>query len=560
MALCLKATMHETSGKFMNGGEVLVSTLSAHTIDTVFFVPGGTFVTVLEALSRNLNHIRPVATRLESSAVFAADAYAALRRQPACVFVSRAPGATNAAIGVHSAMQASRPLVLFIANIPRPLKQREAFQEVNYQLMYAPIAKAVFEVSSYDEISPVTARAIELSKSGRPGPVVVVISKDILDGRTGKPPIVGPSSPVRVGPDPSAVAEAARLIDSAERPLIICGEMIAFEACHEPLVAFADKSGAPVFTAYRQLDTFADTHPAHAGHLGLNRTGFQDRAFELSDLVISIGHRMDSVTTADYTSPAPDQPLIMIHPDPAVFSQWPTKVALGSHCAPALEAIGQALKATPTNDRLAWRDSLHQEQTLFANPVGHSVEGAVDMVEVVATFARRVTPDSIVITDAGTFSRWVQRYYPVNLPASALGPISGAMGYGVPGGLGAAIADPGRATFVWVGDGGFLMTGQELAAIVQESLPVKIIVCDNAAWGSILVHQHKRFPGWDYGTRLASPDFSVLAQGYGVPAFTVRETHEFAGALDQLIKANGPALMHLHLDPRDLVAFTGSTH
>ena len=231
----------------MNGGEVLISTLRAHSIDTVFFVPGGTFVTVLEALSRSLNNIRPVGTRLESSAVFAADAYAALRRQPACVFVSRAPGATNAAIGVHSAMQASRPVVLFIANIPRPLKQREAFQEVDYQLMYTPIAKAVFGVNSFDEVSAVSARAIELSKSGRPGPVVVVISKDILDGRTGEPSIVGPSSPLRMGPDPSAVAETALLIDAATRPLIICGEMIAFEACHDQLVAFAEKP-APRFS------------------------------------------------------------------------------------------------------------------------------------------------------------------------------------------------------------------------------------------------------------------------------------------------------------------------
>ena len=544
----------------MNGGEILVRTLIAHSIDTAFFVPGGTFVTVMHALSNNLNRIRPIGTRLESSAVFAADAYAGIRRRPACVFVSRAPGATNAAIGIHSAKQASRALVLFVANIPRPLKQREAFQEVDYTLMYTPIAKAVFDISSFDEVSAVTARAIELSKSGRPGPVVVVVSKDILDGRTGDSTIVGPSSPVRMGPDPDAVTEAAKLIESATRPVIICGEMVAFEACHTQLQTFAEKIGAPVFTAYRQQDTFPVHHRSFAGQLGLNRTDFQDRAFEQSDLVISVGHRMDSVTTADYSSPRSGQPLIMIHPDPSVFSQWPTQVALGSHCRFALEAIVRELKLPPSTARLEWCDGLHAEQTRFSDPTIGGGDSHVDMVKVVASFSRRVDPASTIITDAGTFARWVQRYYPFSRPATALGPISGAMGYGIPAGIGASVAAPEQPTFVWVGDGGFLMTGHEIATIVQESLPVKIIVCDNAAWGSILVHQHKRFPGWDYGTRLASPDFSLLAQGYGIPAFVVRKTAGFAGALDQMLSEKGPALIHLHLDPRDLSEFSGSSH
>ena len=544
----------------MNGGEVLVSTLQAHRIDTVFFVPGGTFVTVLEVLSRNLNAIRSVATRLESSAVFAADAFAALKRRPAGVFVSRAPGATNAAIGVHTAMQASRPLVLFVANIPRRLKQREAFQEADYRLMYAPIAKAVLEVNSFDEVSPVTARAIELSKSGRPGPVVVVVSKDILDGRTGEPPIVGPAAAVTVGPDPSAVVEAARLIGSAERPLMIVGEMAAFEGCHEALRRLAENTGAAVFTAYRQQDAFPNRHPAYAGHLSLNRLPFQKRAFAESDLVINIGSRLDSVTTADYTVPALGQPLIMIHPEPSVFSQWQPRVALGSHCTPAISALLPELDGPPSTTRLAWRDNLHAEQSAFATPGEDDPKGDVDMASVVEIFAAHVPSEAIVVTDAGTFSRWVQRYYPFTCPDTGLGPVSGAMGYGIPGGLGAAIADPARPVFAWVGDGGFLMTGHELAAIVQEALPVKIIVCDNSAWGSILVHQHKRFPGWDFGTRLASPDFDVLAQGYGVPAFTVRKTAEFAVALEQAMAVDGPALIHLHLDPRDLAYFSGSTH
>ena len=545
----------------MNGGEVLVGTLLAHEVDTVFFVPGGTFVTVLEALSRNRNAVHCVGTRLESSAVFAADAYAAIRRRPAAVMVSRAPGAANAAIGVHTAMQASRPLVLFVANIPRGLRQREAFQEVDHRQMFTPLAKAVFEVHSLDEVSPVTARAFDLSISGRPGPVVVVISKDILDGRLGNPPMVGPAARVAVGADPSAIDEAARLIEAAERPLLLAGEMVSFEGCHVRLIALAERIGAPVMAAYRQQDVFPNRHPAYAGHLSLNRLPFQQRAFDEADLVINIGHRFDSVTSGDYTVPSREQPLIMVHPDPTVFSQWQARVAIGSHCSPAIDALLLALTHPPPATRLQWRDDLHEAQAAFAEPGKEPAEGAVDMARVVATFAGRVSPDTVVVTDAGTFSRWIQRYYPWARAASALGPVSGAMGYGVPGAIGAAVAAPERPVFAWVGDGGFLMTGHEVAVIVQERLPVKIVVCDNAAWGSILVHQQKRFPGWDFGTRLASPDFATLARGYGLPAFTVRETGEFPAALNEALQVAGPALIHLHLDPRDLASFSdGSSH
>ncbi|MFT5389965.1 MAG: acetolactate synthase-1/2/3 large subunit, partial [Gammaproteobacteria bacterium] len=255
----------------MNGGEVLLETLRSRGIDTIFYVAGGTFITVLEALSRQ-NTIRAVGTRLESSAVFAAEAYSALQRKPACVFVSRAPGATNASIGIHTAMQASRPVVLFIANIPQAVKQREAFQEIDYRLMYAPIAKAVFDVNSFDELAPVTARALDLSVSGRPGPVVVSVSRDILDGPTGEPTIPRATAPVRAGPEASALDAAVSLINQAKRPIIIAGEMVDFENAHRELTQFADNTGVGVMAAYRQQATFSNEHPAWFGQLSLNRS------------------------------------------------------------------------------------------------------------------------------------------------------------------------------------------------------------------------------------------------------------------------------------------------
>jgi acetolactate synthase-1/2/3 large subunit len=505
----------------LNGGDVLVETLISRDVDTVFFVPGGTYTTVLRALSARGNAVRAVATRLESSAVFAAEAYAAIRSRPACVFVSRAPGATNASIGIHTAMQASRPVVLFVANIPRALKQREAFQEIDYQGMYGPIAKAVFDVQSFQDVARVTARALDLAVSGRPGPVVVSVSKDILDTETGDAVLPPAYSPPQGGPEAGALDAAVAAIDAARRPVLLAGEGVAFEGAHADLTA----------------------------HI--------QRALAECDLLLVLGNRMDSVTTADYTPLPATQKLIMVHPDAQVFAAWQPQVALLAHTGPTMRALS-ARVAPPDAERLAWRGELNAAERVSATAAQLDIHGNVNLAQVIAAFEKTVGEDTILVSDAGTFGRWLQRYYRHRRPRTSLGPVSGAMGYGVPGGLGASVAAPGAQVVVWVGDGGFLMTGHEAAAIVQEQLPVKIIVCDNSAWGSILVHQNKRFPDWDFGTRLRSPDFRALAEAYGMPAFRVERTADFQVALDGALAEPGPALIHLRLDARDASPYSGA--
>ncbi|MCH9673156.1 MAG: hypothetical protein K0U93_17090, partial [Gammaproteobacteria bacterium] len=512
------------------------------------------YVTVLEALSRQ-NAIRAVPTRLESSATFAAEAYAALRRKPACVFVSRAPGAANASIGVHTAMQSSRPMVLFVANIPRSMKQREAFQEIDYRMMYGPIAKAVFDVHSFDELASVTARALDLSVSGRPGPVVVAVSRDVLDGRTGEPQIPKLAPKVVAGADPGSIDAIARLLNAAKHPIVLAGEMVAFERAHASLKTFVEASGAGVLAAYRQQDVFPNTHPAWLGQLALNRTEHTEQALDDCDFLLCLGSRLDSVTTDDYAMFRDNQKVAVVYPEPSMFSQWQPDIALAANVAPTLDALIGALRESIPPQRLAWRKSAHDKEVAAAQPGDLTVQGDVNMAEVIATFKERVPNDAVMVADAGTFGRWIQRFYQYDSPDSSLGPVSGAMGYGVPGGIGAAVADGSRQTFVWVGDGGFLMTGQEAATIVQEQLPVIIIVCDNAAWGSILVYEQKRFPGLEFGTMLRSPDFAGLGTSYGMTSFAVTRTEDFAAALDGAMAAKGPALIHLRLDARDVSPF-----
>lgn len=544
----------------MNGGDALVNTLISRDIDTVFFVAGGTYVTALHAISLNQNRIRGIPTRLESSATFAAEVYARFARKPAAVMVSRAPGACNAAIGVHTAMQSSRPMVLIIANIPRIQKGREAFQEVNYQLMYEPIAKAVFDVATTDKIGEVVGRAADLAVSGRPGPVVVVISKDLLDTEMdGDIHVPKPAARLRSGPDPEAVKQAAALIDQAKCPIMLGGEVANHQGATEAMERFAKASGCGVLMAYREQDLFSNDHEASFGALGLNLLPHQKEAFESCDLIVSVGSRLDSVSTGDYTLIRPDVRHVMIYPEPAAFSQWQPDVALGSDCAPALDAIAAELKNGAPSERVAWRDDIHAKDVAFAQPGEIEIQGTVDMAVCINQFIDMVPKDAILCQDAGTFGRWIQRYYRYNARNTQAAPTSGAMGYGVPGALGAQVACPNQMVFSWAGDGGFTMTGHEVICAVQEKLPIKFIVCDNSGWGSILVHQNKKYGDeWDYGVRLASPDFRKLGEGYGMASFSVTKTDEFAGALKGAMEHDGPAMIHIHNDLRDVTPFSKS--
>ena len=293
----------------MTGGEALVQTLLAHGVDHAFCVPGESYLAVLEGLRRERARIRLVVTRHESGTTFAAEAYGKLAHRPAAAFVTRGPGATNAGIGIHTAAQDSTPVVLFIGHVPTHVKGREAFQEIDYHRMYAPIAKAVFEPAGPRHVADCTARALRLAVAGRPGPTVVVLPEDVTEGDAGTdaPPPAPPR--LRAAPAPDAIAEAVRLIRGARHPVVISGEMVAFDNATDALVAFAEASGAGVVTAWRRQDTFPNDHPAYLGHFGIGRAPFQREAWAASDLVIAAGTRLDDITTEEFMLLRPDQRL-----------------------------------------------------------------------------------------------------------------------------------------------------------------------------------------------------------------------------------------------------------
>jgi acetolactate synthase-1/2/3 large subunit len=544
----------------MNGGEALVSTLIAHRIETTFCVPGESYLTILEALRVNRNRIRLVLCRHESGAAFAAEAGAKVTGRPGIAFVTRGPGATNASIGLHTAKQDSTPLVLFIGHVPVREMGREAFQEIDYPKAFGPLTKAVIEVLRPEDCAAATAEALRIALDRRPGPVAVVLPEDVTEGDADDcaiPPFAPRLPRLPNGP---ALDAAAALIRDARHPVLIAGEQVGFERAHVALAAFAELTGAGVASAFRRQDVIPAGHPANLGNFGLALAPFQTAFWREVDLVILAGARPDGCTIQDFALIRPDQAVVHVYPEREAFRETVPTVALEADLAPTLSALSARLAGfVPGAERLAWRARQHAEQARFATPgldPKAQAKGAVDLAEVVAQLGARLPAEASVVNDSGAFASWFHRHYPYTAPYSQLAACLGAMGYGMPGAIGAQLARPDALVVAVMGDGGFLMTGQEIVTAVQQRLPIKVILCDNGVYGSIATHQYRK-GGREalYGTVMNSPDFAALARAYGAAAWTVSATAGFLPTLEAaLAQRDGPALIHLKTDPRDLNA------
>jgi acetolactate synthase I/II/III large subunit len=539
----------------MNGGDALVATLLAHGVRAGFAVPGESYLAVLEALRHVQDRFQLITCRHEGGAAFAAEAYGKLTRTPGVAFVTRGPGATNASIGVHTAAQDSSPMVLFVGQIPSRHKGREAFQEIDYQAMFGTIAKAVIEPSGPADVARATAEALDTARSGRPGPVVVPLPEDVTENDAGDPAIPRPAAQSMPAPDADAVAKAADLIARAKRPIVVAGEMVTYHNAQGSLTRFAEAAGAGVFTSFRRQDAHDNDGPAYIGHLGLGRAAFQRQAWDDCDVVVVAGNRLDAITSEDYQLLRDDQTLIHIHADPAVLNHWrEADVAIAADTGAALDAIAAALPP-PTNERAEWCAAAHAAFLDFREASAGAL-GAVDAAEMVKTVGARLTGDHIITNDAGNFSSWVHRHFPFSRANSQAGPEAGAMGAAVPAAVAAKLARPEAQVVAFVGDGAFMMTGQELLTAVQYGLDITVIVGDNATYGTILAHQHRtQGPGNYHGVALTSPDFAALARSYGAAAWTVETTNQFPAAFDAALAHNGPALIHLKTEIRDISAF-----
>ena len=543
----------------MNGGEALVATLVEHGVEAGFCVPGESYLTVLEALRQARDRIRLVLNRHESGVTFAAEAYAKATARPGIAFVTRGPGATNASIGLHTAKQDSTPLVIFIGHVPTQEMGREAFQEIDYPTAFGPLTKRVIEVLRPEDVAAATAEALHEAVAGRPGPIAVVLPEDVTEGDANAVAIPPAEPRPTLQPEAQALEEAARMIDAAQYPVVIGGEQVNFEGAHQALARFAAASGAGVVSAFRRQDILAHEDAANLGHFGLRLAPYQEKFWADCDLVILAGTRPDGATTQGFSLLRPDQKVIHIYPEGAAFVQSSPQVALAADVAPSLDGLSERLQTAPSNSRLAWRTAHHQAHIAHATPGRDAAAeclGAVDIAEIVAHLRRRLPDDACMVNDSGAFAGWLHRYFAYQTPRTQFAACLGAMGYAVPGAIGAQLARPDSEVVALVGDGGFLMTGQEIVTGVQQNLPFTVLLFDNGMYGSIATHQYRR-GGREamYGTVMNSPDFAALAKAYGAAAWCVENTEDFSGAFEAaLAEDSRPSLIHIKIDMRNLNA------
>jgi acetolactate synthase-1/2/3 large subunit len=548
--------MNDTTPCARPAGHALVEALLAQGADTCFGVPGESYLAVLDGFHEHRDRIRFIACRQEGGAAFMAEAQGKLTGRPGLCFVTRGPGATNASIGLHTAFQDSTPMILFVGQVASDQRDREAFQELDYHQVFGPgtlgMAKWVGEVHSADRLPEYVARAFHTAMQGRPGPVVLVLPEDMLTTPTAAPvlPFV---TPALAWPAPGALREVRTMLLAADRPFVIAGGSgWDAEACRA-LQRFAENWQLPVGCAFRFQDTFDNRHPLYAGDVGIGINPRLAARIREADLVIALGVRLGEMTTGGYTllqAPRPAQKLIHVHAGPEELGRvYAADLLLQASMAHAAKAL-ETLAAPPV---LPWAARASAARADYeANLEAAAVE-PLDLAVVVKTLQRLMPEDTVYTNGAGNYSGWLHRYLPYpglqHHGRTQLAPTSGAMGYGVPAAVAAALLQPQRWAVILAGDGDFLMTGQELATATGYGATKLIsIVVDNGSYGTIRMHQEREYPGRVSGSDLFNPDFAALARAYGWLAERVEATVAFEPALRRALAAGRPTLLHLKLD------------
>ena len=520
----------------------LLSVFQNHGIDRVFLVPGESYLGILDALY-DFPGIDAVTCRHESGAGFMAVADARLTGRPGIALVSRGPGASNASIAVHTAQQDAIPMILIVGQVPRADLRREAFQEIDYRRMFGTIAKWVFEATDPGQLAEAAFKAIRIATSGTPGPVVLVVPEDLQQQQVAQPQWVARE---RAGTtaDAGTVRELLRRIETAERPLIVAGGAFEAPGGREALAALAEAWQIPLALSFRRHDLFSNLHPLYVGELGLANPKTQIDAFRESDLILALGTRFGDITSQGYSFPdlpCPAQTFVHAYADDHI---------VGLHFAPdfglVCDAVALARALLPARApklpaaRAAWRTRLKEIFNAHAAWPQRQAEDGIDFAQVVKSVREQANADAIVCLDAGTFAAPVYRHFGFVPPQRLMSPLSGTMGYGTPAAIASQLRFPGRQVICMVGDGGFMMTGNEMIAAVERRLPILFILANNASYASIRIQQELHYPGRILGTNLFNPDFEQIARAFGMRAQRVVREEQVAAAVASGLAAGGP--------------------
>ena len=539
----------------LSGGQLVVAALRAHRVDMAFSVAGESYLEVLDALF-DAPEIRLVTCRQEGGAAFMAEAYGKLTGKPGVLLVTRGPGACNASIGIHTAFQDSTPMVVLVGQVARHQIDREAFQEVDFRQMFAPLAKWVAQIDMAERVPELINQAFQVATSGRPGPVILALPEDMLRDRRAAA-VVGPYRPVRAHPGAADLAELRKLLAAAERPMMLVGGSGWDDSACRDIARFAQANDLPVCCSFRRQDILDNRLPCFVGDLGTGASPPLVARIKEADLLLAAGARIGEITSQSYSLlgiPDPGKVLIHVHAAAEELGRvFRPSLAIQSGM-PEFAAAAAALPPVPARHWLRWREAARAEYE--AGLVPTAAGGALDLGKIMGWLRGRLPGDAIVTSDAGNFSGWPNRFLQYRRPGRQLGPTSGAMGYGVPAAVAAKLVHPDRLVVGFCGDGGFMMTGQELATSMLEGMGPIILVFNNAMYGTIRMHQERRFPGRVVGTTLKNPDFLGLALAYGVFGASVTRTEDFAPAFEEAAGRKGAAIIELKMDPEIITTRT----
>lgn len=538
--------------KTMTGAQVLVECLRQQKVDQCFLVPGESYLAVLDALT-DAPEIDMTVCRQEGGAAMMADAYGKLTGRPGICMVTRGPGATNASAGLHISRQDATPMILFVGQVARDMREREAFQEIDYRRMFGQVAKWVAEVDSPDRMPEMVSRAFHVAMSGRPGPVVLALPEDMLTEEAQSPlPQLQAASAIRATITDNDAKTLLNKMETATNPMIVVGGGAWSDEARLDLQDFATRWTVPVAASFRCQDFFDNTHPFYAGDAGIGINPKLAARIKSADALILLGTRFSEMESSGYSLidiPKPAQDLIHIYPDPDEIGRVYTP-ELGI-AAPAAEVISTLLKhpgpAHTSSDRQVHVENCNADYRAWSTlPEGR---GDLAMAEIMGHLKARLPKDAIVTNGAGNYTVWVHRFLNYRRHRTQLAPISGSMGYGLPAAVAAARIYPDRQVVCFAGDGCFLMHGQELATAAKYSANLTVIVVNNGMYGTIRMHQERNYPGRVSATNLVNPDFAMLAQSYGCHGETVGHTNQFARAWERACAHQGPSLIELQVDP-----------
>lgn len=529
----------------INAAKAIVQFIKSEKISHVFCVPGESYLPLMDAIYDEPS-IQLISARHEGGASFMAEGYAKATGKPGIVLATRGVGGANLAIGVHTAKQDSTPMVVFLGQVHNDFRGREGFQEVDLEQFFQPISKWTVEIKDAKRIPELIKRAFRVALSGRPGPVVVslpedILNEEILNFQTEKIYLAKPA------PSQNDIFKVQEILNQIERPVIIAGGGIKRSKAEKQLLQFAEKFAIPVCCSFRRHDCFPNDHPLYVGHLGLGTAKEVIETVKKADCIIAIGTRLSEVTTQDYTLISSGQKLIHIDIDDEVVGKvYPPQVAIISDCK---EALTELMNLQVIN---TWQHWAKECRTRYEQ-VALLPEKKKNVNEAIIASLQEILPDDAVITnDAGNFAGWLHAFFQFGANHSYIGPTSGAMGYGMPAAIGAKLAHPNRVVVALAGDGGFMMTMQELETAVRYEIPVICIVFNNCMYGTIRMHQEIHYPRRVIGTDLGNISFANLARCFHAHGWQVKTNREFQEALVEALQAKIPSVIEVLTDPKQI--------